>query len=123
MLLDGAEVAAGCPGLLIWEANQPCRAAEPAGRAGDASAWLPSAGCAWLTPLLLPSPFEMGMRKLGVCPKGTLLLALMETGPLWIPAHRLEAGIFVPPCQERSQGLDFPLMWGWSRALEDSQLS
>lgn len=55
------------------------------------------------------------IRKLRVWPKGRLLLALMKTGPLRIPAHVLEAAVLVSLCQARCQGLGFPLLWGWSR--------
>lgn len=44
--------------------TQANRATEPERRAGDAGIWLRS--CVWLTPLLLPSAFEMGIRKLSL---------------------------------------------------------
>lgn len=50
----------------------------------------------------------MGIRKLRVCPKGRLLVVLVETGPLQIPVHGLEAGIFATPVQGDTSGAGFP---------------
>lgn len=99
--------------------TQACRAMEPERRAGSAGIWLPS--CVWITPLLLPSSFEMGIRKLRVCLKGRLLLVLMETGPLQIPVHGLEPGIFVTPLQEETSSAGFPSHVGLEQREKHNQ--